>query len=1024
MKIASAWLALVAAVGAVAHATDFTGSGTCHPLAIVAAGHARFCVLTSRVIRMEWATAPTSLRDDTTMMVQNRLMDLVPDFKVAKDGGKVVITTQHLRLEYDANSKESFNDDNLKVQLLQSGSFSINEDKREWTPSMTDQVRQDALPGTIRTLDGAKGAVPLDCQNQGPDYIRDKHCTYGIISKKRGYAVLDDSLNAVFDQDLHWEWLKKPVTSQTVDPATCSSVPSAKRRVCGLETKTPEDCAAKGCCFAANSSVLDAPANQADPFRCFYSTTSYQDLYFFGHGLDFKSALREFTMLSGSMPIPPRFAFGVFYSRWWAYSDADLQQDIVGQYEDRGLPLDVVVIDMDWHLTFYKSQESDQAGQQKGWTGFTWDKNLFPDPKQFLTWLHEKGIAVTLNLHPASGVQPWEDTYEEVAKAMGIDPATKKYVPFRITDKKFAEAWLNISIGARESDGVDFWWLDWQQGEDWIERVEGRNDINPTIWLNYVFFTNPHHWGRTQSRPMLLHRFGGIGNQRYPAGFSGDTYATWDMLRFQPYFTAMAANLAYGYWSHDLGGFQNPPEAELFTRWIQWGAFAPIFRTHSSKDAASDRRIWKYPDEFYEITRAAMKIRASLIPYVYSEAWTAHTEGLSLLHGVYIDWPEHDEAYSFTQQYMYGSQMLMSPVVEPVANDTQLSPKSIWVPPGAWYDFNTGNVITGPIVYSYSYALNEIPRFAKAGSIIPTADHEASEGTSSVGQNTHVPKKLHLLVVPGAPKHFYELREDDGLTKGYLSGDKSSTLFECSSSCSTKSSSSSARHQQVFRFDAKNLVQASSPVVSYCSGGQAEFNIMPVKGSFASMPTERSYKIEFLSALPAASVTVNGQGIHFIEFPDTAQRSQDDGFSYLGKTLSLIVHLNTPRDVSKPIKVVVQFITTPAAFNPATLLSKGFVGKFARLHAVKVLLDNQWGRDTVFMSDYPQLLEATEADRMISYNPSALASLLTGFDELLAAGIKEVAAIAELHPEVRTQALAFLSTKSYHTEKIKFVTKP
>lgn len=1023
MKIAGGWLALLAAIGAVAltdaHATDGSSVGSCHAKALVAAGHARFCVLTSRIFRMEWAPDASSFRDDTTMMVQNRLMDQVPDFKVTKDGGKVVITTQHLRLEYDANSKESFNDDNLKVQLLQTGSYSIedSEDTREWMPSMTDQARQDALPGTIRTLDGANGAIPLDCQNQGPDYIRDKHCTYGIISKKRGYMVLDDSLNAAFDQNPQWAWLKKPVTLHGVDPATCSSVSGAKRRVCGLETKTPEDCAAKGCCFS-NNTEFGVLATQAEPFRCFYSAASYQDLYFFGHGHDFKGALREFTMLSGSIPIPPRFAFGVFYSRWWAYSDADLQQDIVGQYEDRGLPLDVVVIDMDWHLTFYKNPVSDQAGQQKGWTGYTWDKNLFPDPKQFLTWLHEKGIAVTLNLHPASGVQPWEDTYEEVAKAMGIDPATKKYVPFRITDKKFAETWLNISIGARESDGVDFWWLDWQQGEDWIERMEGRSDINPTIWLNYVFFTNPHHWGLTQSRPMLLHRFGGIGNHRYPVGFSGDVFASWESLRFQPYFTAMAANLAYGYWSHDLGGFQNPPEAELFTRWIQWGAFAPIFRTHSSKDSASDRRIWKYADEYYEITRAAMEIRASLIPYVYSEAWTAHTEGLAVLHGAYMDYPEHDEAYNFTQQYMYGSQMLVSPVVEPVAKDTQLSPKSIWVPPGAWYDFNTGNVLTGPIVYSYSYALNEIPRFAKAGSIIPTAEHEASEGTSSVGQNTHLPKRLHLLVVPGAPKHFYELHEDDGLTKEYLSGHKSSTLFDFSSSCGAK------RHESVFRFDAKNLLQVSSSTFSYCSGGQAEFNIMPVKGSFASMPTERSYKIEFLSALPAASVTVNGQGINFIEFPDTAQRGQEDGFSYSGKTLSLIVHLNAPRDVTKPVKVVVQFITTPSTFNPATLLSEGFVGKFARLHAVKVLLDNQWAKDTVYMSDYPQLLAATEVDRKISYNPSALASLLTGFDELLAAGVKEVAALTDLHPEVRTQALAFLSTKSYQTEKAKYVAKP
>lgn len=1023
MKIACAWLALAA--GGAAFAASATASSSCHEKALVTAGRARFCVLTERVVRMEWAATDSGFRDAATMLAQTRRMEQVPEFTVTNDGGKLAIVTKSLRLEYDANSKESFNDENLKVQLLQKGEFAVGDGT--WVPSMTDAVRADALPGTIRTLDGANGRVPLDCQQQGPEYMRDKHCTYGVMSHKRGFTVQDDSLAVTFDEDPQWPWLQKPAATKAADPATCTNVPSDKRRVCGLYVNSLESCIAQGCCFAPSAIRGAALPNQADGFRCFYSTTSYQDLYFFGHGHDFRGALREFTQLSGKIPIPPRFAFGVFYSRWWAYSDADLQFDIVGQYEDRGLPLDVLVIDMDWHLTFYKNGGTDQAGQSKGWTGLTWDKNLFPDPTQFLTWLHEKGIAVTLNLHPASGVQPWEDTYAEVATAMGIDPASQKYVPFRITDKKFAETWLNISIGRREGEGVDFWWLDWQQGEDWIERVEGRRNVNPTIWLNYVFFTNPNHWGRTKARPMLLHRFGGIGNHRYPVGFSGDSFASWETLGFQPEFTMMAANLAYGYWSHDLGGFNNAPEPELFTRWVQWGAVSPIFRTHSSKDASSDRRIWKYSDEYYEITRAAMELRSSLIPYVYSEAWTAHKEGLSVLHGVFLDYPDHDEAYNYTQQYMYGSQMLVSPVVQPVAKDTKLSPKSIWLPPGAWYDFLTGDIIAGPIVYSHSYALNEIPRFAKAGSIIPTAPHEASSGTSSVGQNSHVPTKLHLLVVPGAPKHFYELNEDDGLTKEYLSGQHASTLFDFSSSCGSGGGNRAARHEQVFRFGTTNLLSASETTnakYSYCSGGKVAFNIMPVKGSFKGMPKKRSYKIEFLGALPAVAVTVNGQRIKEIEFPDTAQASQDDGFSYSGATLSLIVHLNAPRDVSSQTQIEVEFIATPASFDASSLVSKGFIGKFARLHAVKVLLDNQWHTDTVFMSDYPHLLAASEVDRTISYNPSNIVKALEGFDELFQTGAKELAGLAELHADIRTQALAYLSVKTYQTTSVRYSRPP
>lgn len=1011
------WLALAAAAGVLL--SPASARSRCHEKALVVAGRARFCVLTERMVRMEWAATDSGFRDATTMLAQHRRMDEPPAFTVSNVSGQLAIVTKSLRLEYDANSTESFNDANLKVQLLASvDTFPTGDGV--WVPSMTDAVRADALPGTIRTLDGANGRVPLDCQQQGPEYMRDTHCTYGVMSRKRGFTVQDDSLAATFDDDPHWPWLAPAPVPKPADPGACGTVPSDKRRVCGLYVTSQEACAAEGCCFAATALRHGVLPNQADGFRCFYSPTSYQDLYFFGHGLDFKGALREFTQLSGKPPIPPRFAFGVFYSRWWAYSDADLEVDIVGQYEDRGLPLDVLVIDMDWHLTFYKNGGTDQAGQSKGWTGLTWDKHLFPDPTQFLTWLHEKGIAVTLNLHPASGVQPWEDTYDAVARAMGIDPATHTYVPFRITDKKFTETWLNVSIGRRESEGVDFWWLDWQQGEDWIERVEGRRNVNPTLWLNYVFTTNPHHWARTPARPMLLHRFGGLGNHRYPVGFSGDSFASWETLGFQPEFTMMAANVAYGYWSHDLGGFQNPPGPELFTRWIQWGAFSPIFRTHSSKDASSDRRIWKYSDAYYAVARAAMVLRASLVPYVYSEAWTAHETGLSVLRGAFLDYPTHDDAYTFTQQYLYGSQLLVAPVVTPVANDTQLAPKSVWLPPGDWYDFHSGNVLKGPIVHSYSYALHEIPRFATAGAILPLA---AADRASSVGRNTRVPTALHVVVVPGAAKHFYELHEDDGLSKEYLTGHHTSTVFDFSTSCSK--AAARTRRESVFRFDTTNLAaEPSHATYAYCSGGTVTFNVLPVKGDFKGRPAKRSYAIEFLGALPAASVSVNGQRIHAIAFPDTALVSTTDGFSYAGATLSLTVHLNAPRDVTVPVQVHVEFITTPASFDASSLVSKGFVGKFARLHDVKVLLDNQWHTDTVFMSDYADLLAAAEVDRTISYDPSAIVAALDGFDELFQAGAKELAGLAELHADVRTQALAYLSATTYQTTYTRYSRSP
>ena len=193
-----------------------------------------------------------------------------------------------------------------------------------------------------------------------------------------------------------------------------------------------------------------------------------QDLYFFGHGHDYRGALADFTKVAGPIPMPPRFAFGIWWSRYWAYTDVEFEQ-LVRDFEARTLPLDVLVVDMDWHFDVRRSRwddnPKDASGHTKGWTGFTWDPNYFPDPAGFLDWTDVHGLRTPLNLHPASGIQPWESQYPAMAKAMGIDPASQKYVPFDIVDKKFASNFFDLVIHPLERQGVDFWWLDWQQSD-------------------------------------------------------------------------------------------------------------------------------------------------------------------------------------------------------------------------------------------------------------------------------------------------------------------------------------------------------------------------------------------------------------------------------------------------------------------------------------------------------------------------------------------------------------------------------
>ncbi|RHY58693.1 hypothetical protein DYB34_001886 [Aphanomyces astaci] len=913
------------------------------PAAVVLAGHARFTVLTSQLIRLEWSAS--DFRDASTVVVNNRALP-VPKYQVTKKDQWVEISTDALHVRYDATSSVSFSDANLRVQVK---SVSSSNRTVTWTPSLTDKDDK-RLFGSLRTLDMTNGTVDLNCNAGGPDTIADSHCTYGLVSRS-GYVVVDDSLSTELDND-PWPW----VVETSVKPATsCTAIPPLERRVCGYNVVSQDQCDANGCCF-------DDSASLPNGFSCYYGAQAYQDLYFFGHGLEFKQALHDFTLVAGKIPLPPKFAFGVFYSRWWAYNDVDID-GISHEYATRSIPLDVVVLDMDWHLTFYKNNSADQSGQPKGWTGYTWNKELFPDPKAFLAHLHSNGLHVTLNLHPASGVQPWEDSYEAMATAMGIDPATKAYVPFDLTNKTFASNWLQLSLQPRQDEGVDFWWLDWQQGEDWfVAHNQASPNLNPTLWLNHVFFTNPFQW-RNDTRPVLLHRFGGLGNHRYPLGFSGDVVPSWQSLQFQPYFTANAANVGFAYWSHDIGGFQQGHDAQLYTRWIQWGVFSPVLRTHSQKDTVSDRRIWTYPNANYEIMRHFINLRRRLVPYIYTQSRLTHDTGLAMLHGLYYEWPEFDEAYSYTHQYAFGSSFVVAPVVQPVDPTTQLAAKSVWVPPGVWFDLTRGSLVTGPIVYKRWYALDEVPWFAKAGSIVPFGPEATA---SSLGQAQTAPEALVLTIIPGTPHGSGAVYDDAGNSSAYLRGDQHSWTH--------------------FTFD--SLDNASMVVTIY-----------PANGTFAGRRSRQRYLLELRHAVPARHVQVDGRDVAYSAFGNDETKPEGGGWTYDPSHLTLLVHLDVA--VTSTTRVRVQF-DTPASLSTKVDLN-GVVGTMARLQHVKTLLDLQFA----YAEDYPYLRHAYGMSRRIQYNLTSFFQEVALWPQWIKLGVAEVRKL-KLAPSVQAQIVHLL----------------
>jgi alpha-glucosidase len=476
-----------------------------------------------------------------------------------------------------------------------------------------------------------------------------------------------------------------------------------------------------------------------------------QDWYFFGYGHDYKACLAEYTAFGGSVPLIPRFILGAWWSRYWAYSDQDLKH-LVGEFEAHDVPLDVLVVDMDWHTP-------------DAWTGYTWNRDLFPDPEGFLAWVHDKGLRATFNLHPAQGVQHFEAIYPRFAEAMGVDPETKAAVPFAITDKRFVENYFTLLHHPMEEQGVDFWWVDWQQGES--SEMKG---LDPLPWLNHLHFSDSRRRG---TRPMLYSRWGGLGNHRCYIGFSGDTIVVWPALQFQPYMTATASNVAYGWWSHDIGGHMGgATEPELYARWVQFGALSPCLRLHSTKDPRAERRPWAYPPAVAHASMAAFRLRYQLVPYLYSMARVAADTAVSLCRPMYYEHPETDAAYAARYQYYLGDQAIAAPIVVPANPETGFAATDVWLPEGTWIDYQTHETYVGPRWVRLMGNLERVPLLIKAGGILPMAPQFSEQEAPLLASGTTdaLPRDwLVLSVYPGA-NGVFRLYEDDGVSEAYREG--------------------------------------------------------------------------------------------------------------------------------------------------------------------------------------------------------------------------------------------------------------
>jgi hypothetical protein len=550
-----------------------------------------------------------------------------------------------------------------------------------------------------------------------------------------------------------------------------------------------------------------------------------EDGYLFAYGQNYVGALRTFSQLTGSAPLLPRSVFGVWYSDYTPYSSSYIEDSVYSGFEDNDVPLNTLSLDTDWKAP-------------NPWDGWEWNPKLFPDPSAFLRWAHSHGIAVTLNIHSSiADNDPKLPEAERLAKTALASFNCGQGGPCKVWDwSSESQAESNFSLQESfQEEGVAFWWLDWCC-DDSIVSMPG---VTPDSWIDHLYAQQMLNQGE---RGFVLARIGasnGDPEAVYPAGpwsdhtstiaFTGDAWGTWTTLAEEVQLTPAEATIGEPYVSDDIGSYLGPPPngatepqsgtkdpPDLYDRWVQFGTFQPIMRLHSNDE---NRLPWEYPEPVSGITEDFLRLREALLPYTYTLAAQAHQDGMPITEPLYLDYPGQAQAYVHPDEYLYGSDVLVAPVITP-GSDARTS---VWIPPGRWIDYFTGATFTGPSTTTVSEPLSRMPVFVRAGGIIP-------EQTSSNGSATTSPTQMDVKVFSGATGTF-TLYEDSGSGLGYTEGQFTETQISDS-------------------LDASGQDQAN---------GTSRVTIGAAHGHFPGKPVRVSYRIELIDATAPSEVTLNGK---------------------------------------------------------------------------------------------------------------------------------------------------------------------
>jgi alpha-glucosidase len=516
--------------------------------------------------------------------------------------------------------------------------------------------------------------------------------------------------------------------------------------------------------FIDNGYKANFEFGASDSYRVEFHGGQYTEYVFAGPSM--KDVLEAYTFITGRISLPPIWALGHHQCRWYDYSEADVLR-IGQQYRDRKIPCDVLWLDIEY---------------MNGYRVFTWDNEKFPDLPRMLGKLKEQRLRVITIVDPGVKFEPGYGVFDQgvAQNAFCKTDAGNLYVgqvwPGRTAFPDFSQAqtraWWGELNANHVASGIAGIWND--MNEPATGQVapfqmrfdrDGENHPHERFHNQYgLLMAMSTHQGLLAAepslRPFILSRAGFSGIQRYAAQWLGDNCAEWSHLAMSIPMTAGMGVSGQAFIGGDIPGFMQSPSAELAARWTQYGALTPFCRYHSER-SEPDKYPWSFGPGTEKLARTALALRYRLLPYIYSAFVAASETGAPVQRPLVFDFQNDRQAWENDDEYLFGEALLVAPVMA-----AGCTARHVYLPPGTWVDFYTGERHMGGAVITASAPAERIPLFARGGYVIPLYA-EAPLSTMD-----HYPELLELqVVVPDEDGDTLSmLQEDDGLSNAFASG--------------------------------------------------------------------------------------------------------------------------------------------------------------------------------------------------------------------------------------------------------------